>query len=712
VPGCTTSFTQYAFGHYDQILAVSPVNTSTLYFGGVAPYISINSGVTWTALAAQGGTHPDQHAAQFAPCTGSPCATNTVYTGTDGGLFVATVSPTISFRAANATLAAGQIQGLGTNWSSPSTVLAGFQDNGTQMYTTSASWPAVEGGDGGFTLFDHLPDPNKNTVYWAYHTFQSGNGSCGGNYPYLSMSEDGGSTWNSLTPTANICTTMKGANDTSAIFYPPFAVDPFNAHRILFGAHSVYSSTDGMQSWTQQTTSSMTGTGCGNSSLCALEDIEIAPSVFQGEVWALSAWTNIAGTNVPAQISYGPSNLDSGATWMLANGNLNLTNVQPTSIAISPFYNSQNMTGTEYVTFAGFRANTQVGHIYVTTNHGTTWAETDGNLPDIPVLKLLIDKSDPTGMSLLAGTDSGLFESLDGGATWTKVSAIPNVPVFDITQNDQYEIVVGTHGRGAYRLAPPVILRSVATEAEQYEAGFGYVKVFYPSNIVPGDRLIAMVLYPGCYTGSGSIYPPSGSGWNQIGTTVSYATSACSDLNAYGITGWVFEREITPQLPVPASGYQKFEVAGDFYLYESESVTAAFSGASASSIDDVPEPYVGSSGTAFTAPQITFSSHDGIALQWFFDNAFMKSPGGLSPENYEDKYGPWVGFQPSDPAMILDFPTDFNDFNSLWQVLLPSSGTYGPWTGTAVDLPMSGDPTPPPATGDGWGWTIVIPPNG
>ncbi|MBF6560714.1 MAG: hypothetical protein IVW56_10510 [Candidatus Binataceae bacterium] len=384
-------------------------------------------------------------------------------------------------------------------------------------------------------------------------------------------------------------------------------------------------------------------------------------------------------------------------------------NVQPTSIAISPFYNSQNMTGTEYVTFAGFRANTGIGHIYVTTNHGTTWTEADGNLPDIPVLKLLIDKSDPTGMNLLAGTDSGLFQSLDGGATWTTVSAIPNVPVFDITQNDQYEIVVGTHGRGAYRLAPPVILRSVATEAEQYEAGSGYVKVFYPSNIVPGDRLIAMVLYPGCYSGAGSIVPPAGSGWNQIGTTESYAVSTCGNFKAYGVTGWVFEWELTPQLPVPASGYQKFEVAGDFYLYESESLTAAFSGASASLIDNVPEAYVASSGTAFTAPQITFSSHDGIALQWFSDNAFMKSPGGLNPENYEDKYGAWVGFQPSDPAMILDFPTDFN---SLWQVLLPSSGTYGPWTGTAVDLPMSGDPTPPPATGDGWGWTIVIPPNG
>ncbi len=289
VTGCTTSFTQYAFGHYDQILAVSPVNPSTIYFGGVAPYISNDSGMTWTALAARGGTHPDQHAAQFAPCTGNnPCTTNTIYTGTDGGLFTANLQSQSVFAAstANQSIAAGQIQGLGSNWSSPSTVLAGFQDNGTQMYSGSAGWPAVEGGDGGVTLFDHLPDPKKNTVFWAYHTFASGYSQYGGQYPDISMSEDGGNTWNSSGPTTALYNTMKSANDAGAIFYPPFAVDPFNAHRILFGAHSVYSSTDGMQSWSQQTTSTMTGAGCGTSSLYALQDIEFSSSPFQNEVWA------------------------------------------------------------------------------------------------------------------------------------------------------------------------------------------------------------------------------------------------------------------------------------------------------------------------------------------------------------------------------------------------------------------------------------------
>lgn len=65
VAGCTTSFTQYAFGYYDKILAVSPANPSTIYFGGVAPYLLTDAGMTWSPMAANGGTHPDQHAAQF-----------------------------------------------------------------------------------------------------------------------------------------------------------------------------------------------------------------------------------------------------------------------------------------------------------------------------------------------------------------------------------------------------------------------------------------------------------------------------------------------------------------------------------------------------------------------------------------------------------------------------------------------------------------------
>ena len=52
--------------------------------------------------------------------------------------------------------------------------------------------------------------------------------------------------------------------------------DPAVAEHVLFGAHSVYVSNDGMATWAPPTTQCLTG-GC-NGGACALEDLEIAPT--------------------------------------------------------------------------------------------------------------------------------------------------------------------------------------------------------------------------------------------------------------------------------------------------------------------------------------------------------------------------------------------------------------------------------------------------
>jgi len=70
------------------------------------------------------------------------------------------------------------------------------------------------------------------------------------------------------------------------------------------------------------------------------------------------------------------------------------------------------------------------------------------------VLRVLVDSRDPTGQTLYAATDVGVFQSTDGGETWGafNLGVIPAVPVYDIAQNDNGVIYVGTHGRGAYQL--------------------------------------------------------------------------------------------------------------------------------------------------------------------------------------------------------------------------------------------------------------------
>ena len=69
---------------------------------------------------------------------------------------------------------------------------------------------------------------------------------------------------------------------------------------------------------------------------------------------------------------------------------------------------------------------TSVGHIFKTIDFGNTWTRADAGLPDIPVLKVLVDANDSSGNaretqcsnSVFVGTDIGVFHSSDGGTSW------------------------------------------------------------------------------------------------------------------------------------------------------------------------------------------------------------------------------------------------------------------------------------------------------
>ena len=152
-----------------------------------------------------------------------------------------------------------------------------------------------------------------------------------------------------------------------------------------------------------------------------------------------------------------------GGAWTDVTVNLPFspTRTQATGIAISPFN-----PAIAFLSVSGFTAATGIGHVFITNDSGAHWFRDDGNpqdanpppataIPDIPVLRLMVDANDRTGQTLLAGTDIGVFRSTDLGVSWAPFSlgVIPIVPVFDIEQNLDGVTFAGTHGRGAFELS-------------------------------------------------------------------------------------------------------------------------------------------------------------------------------------------------------------------------------------------------------------------
>jgi hypothetical protein len=107
---------------------------------------------------------------------------------------------------------------------------------------------------------------------------------------------------------------------------------------------------------------------------------------------------------------------------------------------------------------------------YRTADGGRTWQDIASNLPANGPVKVV--REDPVNPSLLfAGTEFGLYASLDRGGRWTKLGDLPTVAVDDILVHPRdRDLVIATHGRSLYviddiraleELTPEVLAKDV-----------------------------------------------------------------------------------------------------------------------------------------------------------------------------------------------------------------------------------------------------------
>jgi hypothetical protein len=123
-------------------------------------------------------------------------------------------------------------------------------------------------------------------------------------------------------------------------------------------------------------------------------------------------------------------------------------------------------------------------YLLKSTDRGRTWMSIAGTLPDRGSVYVVVE--DPEKSSLLfAGTEFGVFVTIDSGKKWTKLEGgLPTVAVRDIAiQKREGDLVIATFGRGFYVLDDYRPLRQITPDALAQNAAFSVRQawMFVPS---------------------------------------------------------------------------------------------------------------------------------------------------------------------------------------------------------------------------------------
>ena len=142
--------------------------------------------------------------------------------------------------------------------------------------------------------------------------------------------------------------------------------------------------------------------------------------------------------------------LDGGKNWNKLNDRIKGL---PEYAWVSKIHASEHNAGTAFVVVDQHRMNDFRPYIFMTTNFGKTWQKIVSDLPADDYVKVV--RQDPHNPNLLfAGMEHGIYASWNLGKNWEKINVdLPNVSVRDLRiQARERDLIVGTHGRGAYIL--------------------------------------------------------------------------------------------------------------------------------------------------------------------------------------------------------------------------------------------------------------------
>ncbi len=378
-------------GWYDLAIGASPTNKNEIICSGVNTWKSTDAGVNWTLNTHWygGGGKPYVHADchDIIYVNGTTC-----YAGTDGGIARTTNGGT-TWTTINGTMNISQQYRMGLSASSPSVIITGHQDNGSNLLN-GTTWTEVYGGDGMDCFVDW--GNNNNLVASIY-------------YGAFYFSNDGGANFSQIT------NGLSGSADWIA----PIVQDPLSQTVFYCGYEQVFKTNSQGASWTQLGT--INGGG-------PIKHIAVSPSN-TNYIYA-ARFSSLFKTN------------NGGITWGNITSNLPVGTAEITGIAIDNT-NPNNV----YITLSGYSAGNKV---FYSNNGGATWTNYSTGLPNIHTNCIVYQKNSP-GI-VYVGTDLGVYYREMSMGSWIPFMAgLPNVIVDDLEiYYPTKKLRAATYGRGTW----------------------------------------------------------------------------------------------------------------------------------------------------------------------------------------------------------------------------------------------------------------------
>ena len=432
--------------YYTKIYA-DPKNADLVYASNVNFQVSRDGGKTWSDL---NPPHGDSHDAWIAPDNG-----DRLIEGDDGGAAVSTDGGR-TWTAQD--FATAQFYHVSTTNHFPYKICGAQQDNSTLCGPSRAAggitvnmWEEAGGGESGFVT----ALPNNPDIIFA--------GSYGGLLTRKDMRTGLSRNVNPwpLNPMGHSAIDAKYRMQWTF----PIVVSPHDPKVIYVGSSVVFKTTDEGESYTAispDLTRNDPRTLGPSGGPITLDQTSVE---YYGTVFALAEspvtrgvlW---AGTDDGlVQLSR-----DAGKTW---------TNVTPPLLKerewarVSIIEASRYNAGTAYVAANRFQMDDNQPYLFKTTDFGKTWTRIDGSgqatgIPSTEFTRVIREDEVRKGL-LFAGTERGLYVSMDDGGTWVSLRRnMPIVPVHDIAIKEG-DLIAATHGRSFYVIDDLSALRQLSS---------------------------------------------------------------------------------------------------------------------------------------------------------------------------------------------------------------------------------------------------------